>query len=55
MASAFLTFDEKGVMATKYHTRLLTGGLSVKGVDVVLKWTVGALDGPTTLLLFSCV
>ena len=49
----FLTSNEKGVMATKYHTCLLCDSLGMKGVDSVLKRVVGALDAPRTLLYLS--
>ena len=49
----FRTSDEKRVMATKYHTGLLTYGFDMKGVDVALKWATSALDAPTTLLYLA--
>ena len=50
VVSVFLTSDEKGVMATKYHTRLIISGLDIKGVDAILKCVASALDAPTWLL-----
>ena len=51
--SAFLTVAEKGSLAAKYHTRLMTDGLDMQGLDALLSCAADELDAPTSPLCMS--
>ena len=52
-AVAFLSAEERGAIAARFHARLLLDGLDLPGVDLLTKWAAPDLEQHEALLLLA--